>query len=197
MKHMKLIIVALFLAVLVLGYFYYLNSRGDNGIEEVDAMATNVQEVIMRNLDNRYPPTPKELVRYYAEITRCFYNEEYTEDELSGMAGQMWRIFDDELAALNSPFESYLEGLKSEILYFEENEYTISNYAVSDSMDVVYFVEDGFEWARLHCFFYIRTGSHVSTSNDHHMLLRKDADGHWKIYGWVLLEETENDNGES
>ncbi len=195
MKHIKLIGIALFLAALVLGYFIYLNHNKVTQVKEVDAQATKVQEVIMRNLDNRYPPTPKELVRFYAEISQCYYNESYTEEELAEMAGQMRRIFDDELVELNSPFESYLEGLKSEIAFFAENDYMITNYAVSDSVDVEYFVDDGFEWSRLHCFFYIRVGTQTSTAHDHHMLLRKDAEGHWKIYGWVL-EEAE-DSGES
>lgn len=196
MKHGKLVVIVLFLAALMLGYFYYLSNTRDTAATEVEAKATKVQEVIMKNLNDWYPPTPKEVIRFYAEISQCYYNESYTEEELIEMARQMQRLFDIELLEINSPFESYLEGLKLDIEAFAEKSYTITNFAISDSTDVEKYVDDGYEWARLHCIYYIRDGTRTSMPNDHVYLLRKDADGHWKIFGWIIKENEAEDNGE-
>jgi len=42
-----------------------------------------VQKVLSRDMQNDYPSTVKEVAKYYTEIQRCLYNEEYTEEELA------------------------------------------------------------------------------------------------------------------
>ena len=83
-KGTKGVIILAILVVLVITYYHYLSNRQqpDSKQEEVLAVMTPVQEVLSRNLETNYPATPREVVRYFSEITQCFYNEPYTEEEL-------------------------------------------------------------------------------------------------------------------
>ena len=96
MGKIKGIIIATVMVVLIGGYFFYISNM-DKKTEETTVTA--VKEVILKNLDNSYPPTPKEVVKYYSDITKCLYNEEYSNEEFEQMADKLLAIYDDELAA--------------------------------------------------------------------------------------------------
>lgn len=182
----KGIIILIFLACLIVGYYAYLSNRTIPK-EEVEAeVLTEVEEVLSRNLDTNYPPTPREVVKYFSEITECFYNEEYSEEELVELADKIRLLYDEELVA-NQTKEEYLKQLKEDIEDFRTHKRTISDYALSSSIDVETFSEDGFEWARLYCLYSIKEGTVIVKSNTQ-FLLRKDSEGHYKIYGWKLVE---------
>ena len=71
-----------------------------------------------------------------------------------------------------------------------EQEIVISSYAAGASTDVEYYSMDGYSFAKIPCTFTMRKGTFLEVT-DEIFLLRKDADGHWKIYGWTLDEEEE------
>ena len=56
-------------AIMVLAYFYIINNRMKVIEQDVEKISP-VQELIVRNLDDNYPATPKEVVKLYSEITR-------------------------------------------------------------------------------------------------------------------------------
>lgn len=184
----KIVIIALILAAIVLGYFYYLGHRDRQQTEETVA-ATVVQSVLLRDLEHNYPPTPKEVVKYYSEITECFYNEEYTDEELTQLAAKIQHLYDAELVA-NKTQEQYMEDLRNEIAEMRGKKYTIASYEVSASTDVEYFTQDGFSCARLYCTYYLRQPSNgTRVASLERFVLREDEDGHWKILGWELVED--------
>ena len=179
----KGIIIALILVILVVGYYYYLSHRNVEPEEVVEV--TEVQNLLLRDLDRNYPPTPREVVKYYFEITKCLYNEKLPEEDLEALAVKLELIFDDDLAAFQIR-EKYLEDLKKEVLAFQ-NGNLILNYSTSTSTDVDYFEQDGRECARLYGTFYLKVGKNMR-SLEEVFILRKDEQGHWKIYGWEPLK---------
>jgi hypothetical protein len=182
----KLMVVALFIAALVVGYFFYLSNK-DNGAEgEINGSITAVQEVLTTDLSIKYPPTPKEVLRFYAQINQVLYNENYTDEELTAILVQQQNLFDEDLKAAN-PLVQYVDSMKADIQSKKAMDISLSSYALSDSVDVDYYVHEGYECARLHCFFYFRTGTSMAPESNHRFVLRKDADGHWKIMGWELV----------
>ncbi len=182
-----IVIVAILLVALVAGYAFHLNRKAKaNG--ETNAEATAVQNVLMRDLEKNYPPTPKEVVKYFAEITQCFYNEDYTTEELNQLAEKIQGIYDDELIA-NKTQEDYLNDLSSEIADMKDENYTITGYVLSASVDVEEFVENGYSCARLYCTFNVKQGTKGTVPSVEEFVLRKDGDGHWKIYGWQLADD--------
>ena len=166
----------------VLLAYYLMNIKAEKSKPEDYVKLTKVQEVLSRDLNTNYPQTPKEVMKYYSELTKCFYDEKYTDDELYDLAMKAMELYDHDLAT-NKTEEEYLEDLKSEIQAFKDKGYSISSYSTSSSTDVYYFEDDGFEFARLYCTYNVRMGTVVQPIEEI-FLLRMDLEGHWKIYGW-------------
>ena len=187
----KGLIIGIILIGLVIGYYYYLSMRKAADTEEKPVEVSAVQEALMRDLDNNYPPSPREVVKYFGELTQCFYGEDYSEEEQQELAMQIQKLYDEELVA-NKTQQQYLEDLQWDINNMKEQKLVVSSYSPSSSTDVEYFSQDGYNWARLHCTFTMRQETNV-TVTDQIFVLRNDKLGHWKIYGWKPAEE-ENQN---
>lgn len=177
----------LLMALFVGGAFYLVSNRSEQIAERQAAKMTPVQEVLARDLKTNYPATPKEVVKFYSEISRCFYGEEYSEEELKRLAAKSREVFDDELVA-NQTDEQYLNALRRDIETNKIDKKTISSFSVSSSTDVEYYDFQGDEWAQLYCFYTFRISTSVQPIQEK-FLLRKDSDGHWKIFGWKLVEQ--------
>ena len=148
-----IIVIGVILVAVVAGFAFSLNRR--KAVAEANVQPTAVQEVLMKDLERYYPKSPKEVVRYFAEITKCFYNEEYTDEELAQLAEKIQEIYDDELIA-NKSQEDYLNDLSNEIADMKKGNYTISSYVLSSSVDVEEFVENGYSCARLYFTFNVK-----------------------------------------
>ncbi len=187
-KILIIAIVVLFVSA-VIGLFIYINNKPKANPIEDDVVISNVDNVVLRNLELNYPPTPKELLKYYSEITMCFYQENLSEEDLARLAGTARKLYDAELCA-GMTEEEYIESLREDILEFNSLGVVVSGYTVSSSTDVEEFVVDGREYARLYATYRLRQGTEYIYSNEV-FIMRKDEDGHWKILGWQLLEEEE------
>lgn len=179
----KVFIIGFILIGIVIGYYYYLSNVRKKSNEE-NTETTAVQEVLLYNFERNYPPTPKEVVKLYGQITQCFYNEEYTEEEFLQLAEQVQNLYDDELIA-NKTEKQYIEDLRWDVNNMKKLELTVSSYAVGASTDVEYFTRKGFRCAKLYCSFTLRRGTQIVRSEEV-FLLRRDSEGHWKIYGFAL-----------
>ena len=187
-KILVILIVVLFVSA-ILGLFIYVNNKPESGSVEDDVVISNVDNVVLRNLDINYPPTPKEVLKYYSEITMCFYEENLSEEDLVRLAQTARKLYDAELCA-DITEEEYLASLREDILEFNSLGIVVSGYTVSSSTDVEEFVVDGRECARLYATYRLRQGTEYIYSNEV-FIMRKDENGHWKILGWELLEEEE------
>ena len=183
---LKGFIIGLVLIGLVLGYFYYLSVR-KGGDESDEVEISPEHEELLRNLDKSYPPSPREVLKYYGQLVQCFYGEEYTEEEFEQLAAKVMELYDDELAGNQTP-EQYLENLRWDVDQWKEKETKVSSYSLPSSTDVDFFTEDGYSWARLYFGMNLRKGTQLDVINAVY-LLRKDDQGHWKIYGWKLEED--------
>ena len=159
----KVLIIGIVLVCFVLGYYYYLANKKTADSEKTPEKVTAVQEMLLYNFDRSYPPTPKEVVKLYGEMTQCLHNEEYTEEEFVALAMQIQNLYDAELIA-NKTENQYIEDLRWDINQFKEQEIVISSYAVSSAADVDYFSQDGFDWAKLYCSFTLRQGTQLGVS---------------------------------
>ena len=184
----KNIIAVLLLAAVIVSSFAMLANRNKK-VDVTPEKLTAVQEVLARNLDTNYPATPKEVLKFYSEVTRCFYSEEYSEEELGRMAKLSRTMLDSELYAQQTE-EDYLNDLKIDIDLFHSKNMTISSYSVSSAADVDYYQYENADWAKLNCIFSIRIGTRIESTNEE-FLLRKSEDGHWKIFGWRVAQEEE------
>ena len=187
-KIAKTVVIAVVLAVIILVYYYSLGHRAKRQEVEEAIAATVVQSILMRDLEHNYPPTPKEVVKYYAEITECFYNETYSDAELVQLAGKIQMLYDAELVA-NKTQEQYLQDLRDDIAEMKGRQLTVASYEVSSSTDVEYFTQNEYSCARLYCTFYLKQQGGGRVPSQERFVLRQDEDEHWKILGWELVEE--------
>ena len=102
----KFVIIIVVCVCVILGGYYYLTNR-NNAKEEENITLTEIQELTTKNLDKNFPATPREVVKLYNRIITCFYNDEYTDDELYDLGDQARKLFDDELLE-NNPRDEYL-----------------------------------------------------------------------------------------
>lgn len=188
-KNSRTILSIAIIAVTVLAVFIYLSFRSDKAgqAQAQTQKITPVQEVLLRNLESDYPPSPKEVVKYYSEISRCFYGEDYSEDEFHSLAEKSRELFDPDLVA-NQTDEQYLVALKADVDSYKAANKVISSYSVSSSTDVDYYDYLGDKWAQLYCVYSMRVSTSMTPVKEKY-LLRKDPNGHWKIYGWILVED--------
>lgn len=188
-KGTKGMVILVFLVLLVLGYYFYLSNRSmPEKTEEISVETMTVsQKILSRNLETNYPPSPREVVKYFSEITECYYNEEHTDEELRNLGLKMREIYDDDLVA-NQTEEMYLSLLKSDVEEYKQNNRTISSFSPSSSVDVETFTKDGYECAKLYCVYDInQDGLLYQTTLC--FILRKDEDAHYKIYGWKAVKD--------
>ena len=188
----KGLIIVVVLILLVVGYYYYLSNRPVEVEEEVKI--SEAQDLLLRDLDRNYPPTPREVLKYFFEITKCLYNEELSEEDVNALASKIQELYDEELI-INNPQEKYLEDLKAEIIVFQSGGSRILNYSTSSGVDVDYFEEDGHSFARLYGTYYLQVQKNLK-SLEEVFLLRKDEEGHWKLYGWQPVEDSEKESVE-
>ena len=88
------------------------------------------------------------------------------------------------------PYDTYYENLQEDILTFQSQGIVVSGYSTSAATDVEKFNQDGYEWARLYVTYRLRQGTEYIYSNEV-FIMRKDSDGHWKIYGFDLVKGEE------
>lgn len=162
--------------------FAFLSNRSRQASQ--DAQMTNTQLVLSRDLQNNYPPTVKEVMKYYTEIQKCFYAEGCTDEEVEQLGMKARELYDAELLANNDVTENLLQ-LKAEVSAYKKEGQQITAASVSSSANVDTFKQDGYDFARIHCVYTVLDGGQ-SNLVDMVYLLRKDEGRRWKIYGWDL-----------
>lgn len=185
-------IVVMILILIVVGYYCYLVNRTRRA--DAEKALTAVENVLLRDLEHNYPPTPKEVIRYYNDILKCFYNEQCSQEEIEALARKVRGLYDQELLDHNE-WSTYIFNLEAEIQNFQNLKRRISNISLASSTDVDEFTQDGYKFAKIRCGYNILQGKE-SSSSIHVYLLRKDEDGHWKIYGWELAENLHENSQE-
>ena len=191
-KALRYIFIGIILVVVICGYYYYLSHKNVPSAGDVEVSVSEVEAVLAKDFEESYPSTPREVMKNYNRIITCFYNEEYTEDQLVELAQQARRLMDDELLELN-PFEQYMADLQSEIDLYKMNEKVIVKSTVSDSNDVIYKVVKGQQCAYVTSYYFCKEGKSDFTRTYEKFVLRKDSSGNWKILAWKLIDGDEEE----
>ena len=79
----RITIIIVLLVMAVVGYYAFLSGRAKQSRAEKNMTA--VEAALSKNLDKEYPPTPKEVMKYYNDIIRCYYNEECSDDDIEAL----------------------------------------------------------------------------------------------------------------
>ena len=186
-KNGQKIIFAVVCVVIIVGLFWYTTAKKGNSAENNDDL-TEVEKVITKNLEKNYPETPREVVKFYNRIITCFYDEEYTDDELYELGDQARLLMDDELLENNSR-DDYFKSLKADIEDYHDKSKKIESSSVCSSDEVKYQKIDGDDCAYVTASYFVNENKSYTRTNQTYVL-RKDKDGKWKI---LVFYQTEGD----
>lgn len=175
---LKSILIVVFCACLCVGYFYYLTQK--TGGKEADM--TEVQLIVSKDLESSYPNTAREVVKFYNRILKCYYSQEYTEEQLEQLTEQARLLMDEELRQKN-PEDVYLQAVKEDISNYDKEGKNIYNISLEDSNEIEYKKVKGQECAYVDVVYFVK-GKDGSQRSSQTYILRRDEDNKWRILGF-------------
>ncbi len=193
-KNVRVIIIAVVCILVICGGFYLFSKGLNSGSEEE---LTEVEKLIVKDLEKDYPKTPREVVKFYNRILTCYYSGEATDEQIEKLAEQMMRLFDEDLLTAN-PRSEYLASVKQEIANYKQLKKHIVKTDVCGTNEVVYITDkeadetEGDEIAYVETSYFVKTGDQFSKTYQN-IVLRQDEDGCWKLIAFYQIEGSEDD----
>lgn len=195
MKKAKYVIIAIAcISVLCAGFYFFTQGNQDN-----EKTLTEIEKVIVKDLKNNYPKTPREVVKFYNRIVKCYYgSEEPTEKQLNDLVDQMLCIMDDDLLLVNSR-ETYYNSVVQDIAYYKQNKKQLVSTDVCDSNEVKYVTDDknGEEekdkLAYVNASYFMNEDGKFGYSYQQ-FVLREDEEGKWKILTFYQIQGEDSDD---
>lgn len=186
MKKTGIVIAAIACALLLCVGFYNLKNHSGTGEEAKDM--TTVQKIDARNLEQDYPKTPRAVLKLYNEIITSYYEGNYTEEEFDKLIDQARILFDKELADNNTK-EEYKSAVQDSIANYSGRNFKIRQTDVCDSSDVKYITDDknGDQLAYVTASYFTEEKKKFDKTYQMYVL-RKDAEGNWKILTFYKVE---------
>lgn len=194
MKNAKYVIIAIAcICVICAGFFLF--SQG-NQVNEKDL--TEIEKVIVKDLDNNYPKTPREVVKFYNRIVKCYYGDKPTEDQLNKLVDQMLCIMDDDLLLVNTR-DVYYSSVVQDIAQYKAEKKQLVSTDVCSSNDVKYVTDDKNGEAEKDELAYVNASYFINTDGKfaytyQQFVLRQDDDGRWKILTFYQVEGEDSDD---
>jgi hypothetical protein len=175
-----LILILMAAAIAVAVYFGYLNRKPSTSEDPVTV--TEVQDILLLDLENHYPPTARETVMNFCRIYKALYGESATADQIAAMGDQLLVLYDQEL--IDHQFD-YQGSLLQEVNRKKADGYTITNYHVQSAEEIETGYVEGHDISYVKCMITMRKGSQLNATNYLFVLRLEESSGRWKIYGWT------------
>lgn len=183
-KQVRVTIAGLICVMLVVGYYYHLSNRNVKTAEDTTEL-TAITKITTKNLDKSYPQTPREVIKLYNDILKCYYNEDCTEEEIRALGTQARKLMDEELLQ-NNPEKQYYTALLTDIQNYKNDGKKINTTDVCDSDEIVKKTVNGVECAYVTASYFVK-GKDGYTKTYQQYVLRQDEDGQWKILAYEVV----------
>ncbi len=182
-KRIGTISVVLVLACAIVALYMYIDRSGKDAKEPVN---TVVEQILAKNLDTNYPPTPYSVAEFYCGIVECIYSADTTEEQLEALVRKERELFDEEFAAIN-PYDSLLAATKADLDTAREKKLVFTGYVLDKASNVSKWKKDGYEYASIQ--FQLMSRSDKGSGGSYrNLIMRMDSDGNYKILGWETAE---------
>lgn len=188
-KYLKMVTTVVMIITLIVGCYYYMAHRKPKAAED-DVEVTQLHEVLSKKLDSAYPPTPREVVKFYNRIIECAYGDDYDAAQFQELTAQARKLMDEELLE-NNPQDSYRLQLQKEVASYKEASRQILQTRVCASDEVKFDEIKGRKCAYVQAVYFMREGKNDFLKTYQSYLLRQDGDGHWKILAYHLADGDE------
>lgn len=194
MKNAKYVIIAIAcICVICAGFFFFSQ---DN--KEDEKNLTEIEKVIVKDLDNNYPKTPREVVKFYNRLVKCYYGSEMpTEKQLGKLVDQMICLMDEDLLLVNLR-DVYYNSVVSDINQYKNQKKQLVSTDVCDTNDVKYVTDDKNGQAEKDNLAYVTASYFINTDGKfaytyQEFVLRQDTKGNWKILTFYQIQGDESD----
>lgn len=180
------------LAVVILGFYFYLTNQSKNSDRQAEENMNEVQILKQYDLEKQYPKSIREVVKLHCRLLKVMYNSELGEQDLRELNMQVRQLFAEELLAENDENEQFSD-LQKEITDFQSAGKVFVNYTIDVEDDISYRTIDGAEMATLYVTCSVRENGGTNSIEEQYLL--KKEDGQWKILGWqgLMPEDTAGD----
>ncbi len=185
-KRITSVIVTIVIIAIIASLFYLDWSQKSSEKEKANNKTlTEAGKLLERDLETNYPETPREVAKYYSNITKVLFSG-LKDDEVEALAKKVLELYDEEFL-MNNPETTYLKDLYSEIAAWNEAERKITNFLLVNEDKDERWEQDGREYANVIVSYY--TLDKTKGSQTRNYLMRKSEDGKWKILGWKYMTE--------
>lgn len=188
----KTIFIMLIIAVIIVfGYYKVINKDSDKKVES-DYISTNLETVLAKNLEEKYPPTAREVIKLYARILVLLYGGEgeITDEQAEALVDITRQMYSEKLIEEN-PRDTHIENLLEEIRVYRGNGVIIYDYIVEKSDSAITWSDENGEYYRLIASFALKSEGYLSRVYQQFILIKEDS--HWKILGWTDVDKEEMD----
>ena len=172
-------------AVLIVGAFAFVAYRTPKSASDATKV-TEKDELMYKNISADYPKTPREVLKLSNRYLLLLYGsqgEDLSEDEIHALGSKMRELYDDELLEMN-PEDTQLLSLQQELKSFHNDQKVMIQANVCSSNEVEYIDIEEASGARAQASYFIKKGSQEFSRTYQQYLMRKDAQGEWKILGF-------------
>lgn len=125
-------IIAVIIVLFYINRTYQSNKLKESSMEKL----TEIQQVLLMDLDNEYPKTPRDVAKLHGDMTRLLYSG-LEDEEVKDLAIKIRELYDEEFLE-NNPMEQYLTNLYSDIAYWlKVNRKIESNFVVNENLEEI------------------------------------------------------------
>lgn len=187
-KILKPILVITLMAGVILASYIKLTSSPSSGDEQV-ADTSEVGQILSKDMSLNYPANPHDVVAFYSRVIKAFYDGDYNDDQLNGLAQHARATFDDELLSYND-YDEYMERLRLEIESYKTAKKKIVEYTIQRASDIEMLTDNGVQYAKVKAVYYTAQDGGTRERVYEQYTLRQDDNGQWKILFWEVIPET-------
>lgn len=175
----------------VLGVFLALNLGEDDSVfSKEEKLNTEAQNILSKDIDRNYPANVREVVRLFARISKCYHNENISDEEFTKLVEMQRKLFDEEFLD-NNPLDTFTNNLSAEIEVSKAKKYQMVTWRVQKESSVETWQDGENNFARIVASFTMNEKTEGYTRTFEEFLLRADEKGRWKIVGWRLTDPIE------
>ncbi len=179
--------------IIVFAYVGFSNKNEQKANEEAQKEnITKLDKTILKNLDEEYPASVHEVIKYYCSVLQCMFNGEVTDKQIDELIDKERALFDEELLKVNE-YSEFVKGRYSEIKQYKKKKITMVKYIVDDNDNVKYWQNKNAKMASVKAKIYL--GGEKYSSFTQKYVLRQDEDSKWKILSWenISNEDTKEE----
>ena len=193
MKNVRVIVIAVACILVICGGFFLFSQSLNSGNPDE---LTEVEKVLVKDLEKDYPKTPREVVKFYNRIVQCYHSESLKKDDLGKLVDQMMLLWDKDMLAKN-PRDAYYAAVVADIDLYKQTKKSITSITICDTNEVDYVTDDrnGDKLAFVDTTYFVNTDGKF-TNSYMRVGVRQDEDGNWKIIGVTLTEGDSSEDDE-